>query len=323
MNWESIEEAQRRIEKSIVRTLLFEVPSRFCPMGARVLLKLENTQISGSFKARGAFNFIDRLCSAPTLPPGVVTFSSGNHGRAVAEAAAARGLPALVTVPDDVDSAKAAAIAAAGAEVVRAGPTSESRCERALAIAEERGWTVIPPFDHDWIIEGQATAAAEILEDCPDLTDLWVPVGGGGLSAGSAATLLARGPEVRLHAVEPAGAAGYAESVARGERVRLEGTASVADGLLPLAIGERNWAWLRRIEAHPVTVTEAMILASFRRMRLDLGIEAEPSGAVAAAPLLFPPRSERSEAGLLPGVHVAIVSGGNVDSLRVQRLLEG
>jgi len=311
-----IEEARRRLAGRVVRTPLVEVPSRWLPDGARLFLKLEDRQRSGSFKARGATHFIDRLCDERE-PSGVVTYSSGNHGRAVAEAAAARRIPALVTVPEAIDGAKAAAIIEAGAELVRAGPTSESRRERAEAIAAERGWKVIPPFDHEWIIEGQSTVAAEIIEDLPLLSDLWVPVGGGGLAAGSAAALAAHAPQARLHAVEPEGAAAYAASVRQGRRVRLERAESVADGLLPLSIGERNWAWLLRVAAQPVTVSERRILASWRILRRELGVPAEPSGAVAAAPLLAAGPSTA-----LPGLHVAIVSGGNIDPARVARLLD-
>jgi len=317
-----LDEARRRIQGRIVRTPLVEVPGRWLPEGARLFLKLEDRQRSGSFKARGAAHFIERLCDERT-PAGVITYSSGNHGRAVAEAAAARRIPALVTVPDGIDASKARAIIDAGAELVLAGGTSESRRERAQSIAADRGWSLIPPFDHEWIIEGQSTVAAEIIEDLPGLSDLWSPVGGGGLAAGSAATLAAHAPEVRLHAVEPEGAAAYSASVRSGRRVRLDRAESVADGLLPLSIGERNWEWLRRVAARPVTVTEAQILASLRILRLELGVAAEPSGAVSAAPLLAGgARSEGSGSGAgEPGVHAAIVSGGNIAPERLERLL--
>lgn len=310
-----LDEARRRIAGRVSRTPLIEVPGRWLPTGARLFLKLECEQVSGSFKARGAAHFIDRLCDA-RMPPGVLTFSSGNHGRAVAEAASARRIPALVTVPEGIDGSKARAIVEAGAELVRAGTTSESRRVRAEEIAAERGWTVIPPFDHEWIIEGQSTVAAEIIEDLPEASDLWAPVGGGGLAAGSAALLAARAPHVRLHAVEPEGAAAYAESVRRGRRVRLERAESAADGLLPLSIGERNWTWLCRVAARPVTVSERQILASLRRLRLDLSVAAEPSGAVAPAALLT-----AGTGAEIPGVHVAIISGGNIDPERLAGLL--
>ena len=308
----------RRLEGRIRRTPLREVTRAECPNlpdGVRVFLKLECTQVSGAFKARGARNFIARLLDdAP--PAGVITYSSGNHGRAVAEAAAAAEIPALITVPTSIDPSKEAAILAAGAECVHAGNTSESRHVEALKIAEERGWMVIPPFDHEWIIEGQSTVAAEVFEELPEVTDLWAPVGGGGLSAGCARAIAARAPHVRLHAVEPVGAAAYGASVAAGERVSLESSASVADGLLPLSIGALNWTALQEVSARSVEVTEEQILENLRRLR-SIGVEAEPSAAVSSAPLLS------SNAMPSPGVHVAVVSGSNVDPARLERLLEG
>ena len=314
--------AARRIAESVRRTPLVEVPAARLPDGVRLLLKLECQQVAGAFKARGAHHFLDRLlaehAAAGTTLAGVITYSSGNHGRAVAEAAAAREVPALVTVPDGVDRSKAASIERAGAELVRAGPTSESRKARALEIAEERGWAVVPPFDHDWIIEGQGTVTAEILEECPEVTDLWAPVGGGGLAAGAARTLLLRAPSVRLHCVEPEGAAAFGASVAAGERVTLASTTSVADGLLPLAIGERNWQWLREKGAIAETVTDEKVVATLALFHRELEVRAEPSGAVAATPLLNPAPDDPPRAG----VHVAIVSGGNVDPRRLAALLE-
>ena len=313
--WKLICEAKERLEGRVRRTPLVEVPAEFLPRGSRLLLKLESRQVSGSFKARGARHYLDRLLEG-SPPPGVITYSSGNHGRAVAEAAADRGIPAVVTVPDEIDRSKAEAIERAGALLIRAGPTSTSRYQRALEIAQESHLEIIPPFDHEWILAGQAPVALEILEDCPEMTDLWAPVGG--LSGGCAATLIERAPEVRLHAVEPIGAAAYAESVRAGDRVHLRETGSVADGLLPLAIGKRNWSWLRRGAAQPEEVSDQEILRSLRVLREDLEITAEPSGAVAAAPLLVrdplePPRTGR--------VSVAIVSGGNVDPERLAALL--
>ena len=311
-------ETLRRLEGRIERTPLREIAREEFPSlpdGTRLFLKLECEQVSGAFKARGARNFIARLV-ADASPEGVITYSSGNHGRAVAEAAAAAEIPALITVPNTIDPSKETAIRAAGAECVHAGATSESRHVRAVEIAEERGWVIIPPFDHDWIIEGQSTVAAEVFEELPEVTDLWAPVGGGGLSAGCARAIAARAPQVRLHAVEPIGAAAYAASVAAGERITLEKTESVADGLLPLSIGSLNWTALRSVSAEAVTVSEAQILENLRRLR-SLGVAAEPSAAVSSAPILSAP----SDAPPAPGIHVAVVSGSNVHPDRLARLL--
>ena len=189
----------------------------------------------------------------------------------------------LVTVPETSTPSKIT-MHAAGAEVVRAGDTSESRRERALAIAAERGWAVIPPFDHDWIIAGQGTVALEILEAAPDAVGLWTPVGGGGLAAGVTTVVKDLRPTCEVFAVEPAGAACFGVALESGRRVPLGAAQSMADGLLPLEVGVRNWEILSTRGARSVLVSEVEIRESLRRLR-GLGIATEPSGAVAAAPL--------------------------------------
>ena len=320
MKLSEIRAAASQISARVLRTPLVEIPGKHTHReDLRVFLKLENEQTSGSFKARGATHFIQQLLRTAS-PLGVVTYSSGNHGRAVAEAARDVGLAAIVTVPDDVDASKAAAIAEAGAEVVRAGPTSESRCRIALDIARERDFEVVPPFDHEWIIAGQGTVGLEILEELEELTAVWVPVGGGGLISGVTAALRAERPDVTVYGVEPVSAAPLARSLAAGRRLTLEETHSVADGLLPLEIGERNWEILAAAGVQPVTVKDEDIVSALRLLRKDLGIAAEPSAAIAVAPLFF---GDRIDAGreAAPGIHVAIVSGGNVAPERLADLL--
>lgn len=328
MELADVRAAARLIAPHTPPTPLVRVPESWLPSPETTLfLKREDCQRSGSFKGRGALHFLTRL-AAEGLVRGVVTYSSGNHGRAVAEAAAALGVSALVAVPDAVDPSKEAAIRAAGAEVVHAGPTSASRREAGERAATERGWSIVPPFDHEWIVAGQGSLTLEILEELRQrdlhLDGLWVPVGGGGLASGQAVALAEAAPAACLHTVEPAGASCLARSVAVGERVALEESASVADGLLPLAVGDLNWRILSaaasssppRLRTH--TVADDVIVNSLRRLRLDLGIPSEPSGAVAAAPFLAPD----AEVEVPGGVHVAVVSGGNVDSARLTRLIE-
>ncbi len=306
------------LEAKISPTRLIEVP--LSSDSVRLFLKLECEQVSGSFKARGARHYLARLLETPSpgseTIAGVITYSSGNHGRAVAEAANAAGIRALITVPDQVDASKEAAMREAGAEVVRAGVSSESRRVAAVTFSEERGWPIIPPFDHPWIIAGQATCTLEIVEALPDLVGLWVPVGGGGLAAGAATVLRDLAPECQLHLVEPEGASSFGQSQTAGERVRLESTDSIADGLLPLQLGRLNWEVLSQSGARSELVSDEQITRNLRRLR-EFGAAAEPSAAVSSAPLF--------ESGgvdwLTPGVHCAIVSGGNVDPQRLERLL--
>jgi len=314
----AVREAADLIASRVRRTPLLEVPaSVHRRVGVRLLLKLECEQVSGAFKARGARHFVARQIAAGQDISGVVTYSSGNHGRAVAEAAAAFEIPALVTVPDHVDASKERAIVRAGAEALRAGPTSESRETVARAIAEERGWVIVPPFDHEWIIAGQGTSALEILDEVDEApVGLWAPVGGGGLSAGCAAVLRGAAPEVTLHTVEPEGSACFAAAAKAGRIVRIERSDSIADGLLPLTVGALNYETLvaSKFDAH--TVQEETIIASFRTLRTELSVECETSGAVAVAPILADP-----DTVVPPGLHVAIVSGGNIAEERLVKLL--
>ncbi|MEM7260771.1 MAG: pyridoxal-phosphate dependent enzyme [Planctomycetota bacterium] len=314
---DQVRAAHARIEASIHRTPLLAVPSDLHGReDVALYLKLECKQVSGSFKARGARNFLARAIESAAEVSGVVTYSSGNHGCAVAEAAGLFSLPALVTVPDHVDASKEAGIVAAGAEAVRAGATSESRKARALEVAAERGWLVIPPFDHEWIIEGQATALLEALDELPEPpVGAWVPVGGGGLAAGSAATLSARVPDATLHTVEPTGAAAYASARDAGKPVRLESAESVADGLLPLSVGDRNFEVLGRAKVQTHVVEDEAITANFRLLRLMLEVPCETSGAVSSAPIIV------GDEEIEPGVHVAMVSGGNISDERLAKLL--
>ena len=172
-------EAREWIKPRVVPTPLQTVPRELVAAGPdRLLLKLENQQVSGSFKARGAAHFIARLV-AEHDPAGVLTYSSGNHGRAVSEVAAAMGIAALVVAPDSIDPVKAGAIIEAGAQLVQVGPTTDERKLRAEQIAAERGWVIVPPFDHEWIISGQGTLVLELIEQLGSAPDhLWLPVGG-------------------------------------------------------------------------------------------------------------------------------------------------
>lgn len=310
-------EARVEIGDLVSCTPVREVPAELLPPGPdRLVLKLENQQVSGSFKARGAAHFIARLLAQQT-PAGVLTYSSGNHGRAVAEAAARQGLAALVVAPDSIDRVKAAAIIEAGAELVQVGPTTDERKLRAEQIAAERGWVIVPPFDHEWIISGQGTLVLELIEQIGTFDHLWLPVGGGGLAAGCAAVASVEMPECQVHTVEPEGSAALARSLQADQRLHLEATTSEADGLLPLTVGKLNWELLGTAGVMAEVISEGQLLASLSILHRRLEIQAEPSGSCSAAPLL----AARSGASLAGGTHVAVVSGGNVSSERLARLL--
>ena len=214
-----IRSAAARIRGIVRRTPLVHGSSS--PGATALLLKCENMQVAGAFKIRGAANMLARL-GREDLARGVITYSSGNHGQALACAASLLGVPAVVVMPTSAPSVKVIGTRGYGAEVVFAGTTSAERKAEAERIQQARRLVMVPPFDHPWIIEGQGTVGLEIIEDCPGVEDVYVPVGGGGLLAGVAAAVKALKPEARIIGVEPAGAAKMSRSLAAGAPVTLD-----------------------------------------------------------------------------------------------------
>jgi threonine dehydratase len=272
--------------------------------GPALTLKLENLQVTGSFKLRGAFNLLAQL-PRETSSAGVIAYSSGNHGQAVAFAARHLGIPATIVMPETATRVKVDGVRSYGAEVLFAGTTSQDRQSRAEEEAARRGLAVVPPFDHPAIVAGAGTTALEILEQCREVTDIYVPMGGGGQISGVAAVVKALRPEVRIVGVEPAGAARMSASRLAGRPVALARTASIADGLLTLRPGDLTFAHVRQLVDSVVTVDEDEIAAAVRWLFNEARVVAEPSGAAAVAGAL--------SHGTAPnrGV-VAIVSGGNI-----------
>lgn len=273
-------------------------------------LKLENRQPVGAFKLRGAYNAVRRL-PAHERAAGVITFSSGNHGQAVAFAARRFGVRAVVVMPETAPPVKVAGVKRWGGAVVFAGRTSEDRRTAALEIARREGLAVIPPFDHADIVAGQATVALEIAEDLPEVATVAVPVGGGGLIAGVVRGLAAAGSPARVVGVEPAGAPKLTRSLAAGRPVTLERTASVADGLITLTVGRIPFATLQRHAdrlAGVVTVEDDSIREAVHFLHRACGLGVEPSGAATTAALRAGALGPLATTPL-----VLVVSGGNVD----------
>ena len=206
-----IRAAAERVRPIVRTTPLVDVSGA---AGRPLVLKCESLQPGGAFKIRGAYNMVARL-TPEQRARGVITYSSGNHGQAMALAARELGAPAVVVMPTTAPAIKVEGARSFGAEVIFAGTTSAHRRERAEAEAASRGLTMVPPFDHAWIIEGQGTAGLEILEQCPDVAAIVVPVGGGGLVAGIAAAVKPLRPEVTDHRRRTGGRGGH-ESVGRG-----------------------------------------------------------------------------------------------------------
>ena len=253
-----LREARPRVAKNarVTPLLLSEALSeRF---GQRVAFKCENLQTGGAFKMRGATNFITRLSPAER-ERGVLTYSSGNHGIAVALAARRAGASAVVVMPETAPLLKLERVRSLGAEVHRAGTTSIERQERAEALRKERGLTMVPPFDHPWIIAGQSSCGVEILEQMPEVGTVLVPVGGGGLVSGVALACAYHRAGIRVIGVEPQGAAKMSTSLRAGAPSTLGAVRSIADGLLPSRPGDLTFAVCRAFVSDVVTVPDEAI----------------------------------------------------------------
>jgi threonine dehydratase len=274
--------------------------------GARVFLKAENLQRMGAFKFRGAYNRLAQLTTSE-LAGGVVAFSSGNHAQGVALAAQLLGVPAAIVMPADAPEAKLAATRGYGAEVILYERERMNRAELAASIANERGATLVPPYDDPAIIAGQGTVALELIEDAGQLDALLVCLGGGGLMAGSCLAATALSPGVRIYGVEPEAGDDWVRSFAADRIVSIPVPKTIADGQQTQAPGELTWPIVRGLAAGIVTVTDDEIRATMRFAFERLKLVLEPSGASALAALLF----EKVD---LRGTRVGItLSGGNVD----------
>ena len=304
-------EAAHRIREHVRRT-----PVLTTDLDPDLRLKPECFQVTGSFKPRGAFNAVLSLASDGRRPSGVIAVSSGNHAQAVALAAATVGLPALILIPEDANPAKVAATRALGAEVIQEGITFANREQRMREVREERGFTLVHPFD-DWdVIHGQGTVARELLEDVPDLELIAAPVGGGGLLSGTAISAKAHARPVQVVGIEPAAADDAFRTWKAGSIQTLATSpTTLADGVRTTAIGARNFEvmFVNRLVDEIVTVTEDEIANAVRVAWSRLHLALEPTGALPLAAYLAG-KLQRRRTGL-------ILSGGNANLQTVATLL--
>ena len=313
--WDDIREAHARIAPRIHRTPVLTSHSLDAIAGAQFFFKCDNFQKTGSFKIRGAANAILSLTDAEAAH-GIVTPSSGNHGAAVACAAAWRGVPAYIVMPKNAPAVKCRAVESYGGRITFSEPTITSRQETSARVQAETGAILIHPYDNDHIIAGQATAAKELLEEVPDLDALFAPVSGGGLLSGTCLSAKALRPDIHIFGCEPARADDAYRSLTTGTLQSLDSSDTIADGLRA-SLAPRTFAILRRHIGRVLLVTEEEIIASMRLVWERMKIIIEPSSAVAVAPLLragavaglnLPARAD----GAPPKLGV-IFSGGNVD----------
>ncbi|MBM7791241.1 threonine ammonia-lyase [Tenggerimyces flavus] len=304
-----VQAAAERIRGGIVRTPL--VPTLWAD---RLWLKPENLQVIGAFKIRGALNAVGKL--APEVRArGIISHSSGNHAQATALAARHYGVKAVAVMPEGSPRVKVERTRALGAEVVIVPP--QDREPRTLALAEEHGYVIVPPFDHPDVIAGQGTIGLEILVDLPSAGTVLVPTGGGGLVSGIATAVKALSPETRVIAVEPKFAAELQESLEVGERVTwpVDRTYRTIADSVRVGVSELTLAHIRERVDGVLTVTEDQIRHAVRTLATESRLVAEPGGAIAVAAYLA------HSGSLPPGDVVAVVSGGNIDPPRLAEIL--
>jgi threonine dehydratase len=313
--WEAIREAHVRIGPHIHRTPVFTSASLDAIAAARLFFKCENLQKTGSFKIRGASNAILSL-SNEQASHGIVTQSSGNHGAAVACAAAWRGVPACIVMPRNSSKVKIQAIEAYGGRISFCEPQNSARKEACDRVQAETGAYLVHPYDDDRIIAGQATAAKELLEEIGDLDALFAPVSGGGLLSGTCLGAKGLRTDIRIFGCEPERADDAYRSLATGTLQSQDSSDTIADGLRA-SLAPRTFAILQKNVDRILLVSEEEIISTARLVWERMKIVIEPSSAVALAPLLkpgavkslnLPPRPD----GAAPKLGI-IFSGGNVD----------
>jgi threo-3-hydroxy-L-aspartate ammonia-lyase len=284
--------------------------------GKQVYFKCENFQRAGAFKFRGATNRIQSL-TPEEKKRGVAAFSSGNHAQAVALAGKEAGVRVVVAMPDDAPKAKVAATRDYGAEVIFYNRHKQDREKFAQGLAESQHLVMVPPYDDHLIMAGQATCGLEFVEEVPELDCLLTPCSGGGLFAGVASAAKALKSTIRCFPVEPDTADDTRQSFVKGERVSIPPPSTIADGLRVQVPGILTFPILQKLAEDVLTVSDEEIIASIRFMLLRMKILVEPSGAAAAAAVMFKKLPEDvKQVGV-------ILSGGNIDSSVLSRVIEG
>ncbi|TVR08766.1 MAG: threo-3-hydroxy-L-aspartate ammonia-lyase [Salinarimonadaceae bacterium] len=282
--------------------------------GASLFFKAENFQRTGAFKFRGAYNAISALAPEQRAR-GVVTYSSGNHGQALACAGALLGAPVTVVMPHDAPAIKVAATRGYGADIVVYDRFRDDREEIGRRLAQERGLALVPPYDHDDVIAGQGTAGKELFEEAGPLDRLYVCLGGGGLLSGCALSAKALSPGCEVIGVEPEAGDDGRQSLRKGEIVRIPVPQTIADGAMTAFLGERTFPIIRRDVADIETVSDAALVEAMRFFAERMKVVVEPTGCLAAAASFA---AGDAIAGRRVGV---ILSGGNIDLQRFAALV--
>ncbi|NMM89080.1 serine dehydratase [Rhodococcus sp. SRB_17] len=312
--YDDVAEAAYRLKGMAHHTPVLRSSTADAQMGAQVFFKCENLQRTGAFKFRGAFNTLAQFSDAQRRG-GVLAFSAGNHAQAIALAAQLLDMPAAIVMPEDAPASKMAATRGYGAQVVTYNRYTEDREAISRRLAQERGMTLVPPFDHAQVIAGQGTAAKELFEEVPDLDYLFVCLGGGGLMAGSLLAARTLAPQCKVVGVEPEAGNDAQQSLRAGHIVRIDTPRTIADGAQTQALGELTFPIIAAHAEDIVTVSDAQLVQALRFFAERMKTVVEPTGALAWA--------GACHGGLdLRGARVGVVvSGGNVDLSRYARFL--
>ncbi|OJY21556.1 threo-3-hydroxy-L-aspartate ammonia-lyase [Pandoraea sp. XJJ-1] len=308
--------AHDRIREAAHRTPVLTSRTADAMTGARLFFKAENFQRMGAFKFRGAYNAISQF-TAEQKRGGVLAFSSGNHAQAIALSARELGVPAVILMPQDAPQMKIDATRGYGAEVMLFDRYQEDREALAKRLAQERGMTLIPPYDHPHVMAGQGTATKELIEDAGELDTLVVCLGGGGLLSGSAVAARALNPDIEIYGVEPAAGNDGQQSFRTGKIVHIETPRTIADGAQTQHLGEYTFPVIRALVDDIVTVTDEELVQTMQFFASRMKFVVEPTGCLAAAAVL---QGKLDIRGKRVGI---ILSGGNVDMARFAKLTLG
>ena len=312
--YDDVAAAAHRLKGMAHRTPVLRSTSADESTGAQVFFKCENLQRTGAFKFRGAYNTLAQF-TPEQRERGVLAFSAGNHAQAIALSARLLDMPAVIVMPEDAPATKMAATREYGAQVVTYNRYTEDREAISRRLAQERGMTLVPPFDHPHVIAGQGTAAMELLEEVPGLDYLFVCVGGGGLLAGSTLAAQAMAPGCRLVGVEPEAGNDGQQSFKAGHIVQIPTPHTIADGAQTQALGQLTFPIIAEGVEDMVTATDEQLVQALRFFAERMKIVVEPTGALAFAGV-------RNGSVDVRGKRVGVlISGGNVDLPRYARFL--
>lgn len=315
--------ARERLDGTVRHTQIIESPVLSEMTGHRVLLKPENLQITGSFKIRGAYNKISSLTDEE-VERGIVTASAGNHAQGVAYAARERGTKATICMPQITPPLKVDATKAYGAQVVLKGDVFDEAAAYALELAQSEGMTYVPPFDDYEVLCGQGTIAMEILDDVPDVTDIVVPLGGGGLGAGVALAVKMFRPSVRVIGVIPEGSPAFRKSFDAGRVISAAQVVTSAEGVAVKRPGDLTFALLNECLDDLIEVSERDINEMILLMLEKHKMVVEAAGAVSLAALEHLNLRSRVFAAAEEHEHVVvpIISGGNIDTVTIGAVIQ-